>query len=415
MMELKAGYKQTEVGVIPSDWETKTIEEIAEVKSGKRLPLGKSLIDSETYHPYIRVTDMYFGGVTINNIKFVPDEVFPLIKNYRIYVDDIFISVAGSLGIVGRIPEALDGANLTENANRLTNISCDIDFLLNILMSSSIQNKIDAEKTLGAQPKLALTRIRNFYIPLPPTKTEQTAIATALNDTDQLITQLEQLIAKKRNIKQGVMQALLKPKADWDTKKLGWIGSFKGGNGFPTKAQGEKNQQVPFYKVSDMNLLGNEIFMTNSNNWISEKIVNDIGAHCFPSNTIVFAKIGAAIFLERKKILSMVSCIDNNMMGFVVDIHTNDLRFIYFLFHSMKISLYANTTALPSINGKDLSDIDVKVPKKPEQTQIAQILTNMDTELQALEQKLAKYRMLKQGMMQTLLTGKTRLVKPNLN
>ncbi|NOS88414.1 MAG: restriction endonuclease subunit S [Methylococcaceae bacterium] len=409
MMELKAGYKQTEVGVIPSDWFAKKISSFAEICTGNTPPTN----DLNNYgHDYLFVTPADLGTEkTIRNTqKKLSSKGFNISRKYPKNTI-LFTCIGSTIGKCGISDKELT-SNQQINAI-FPNDFFDSDYLYYFLNLFSDRIKKMAGET--AVPIINKTDFGEISITFPPTKTEQTAIATALNDADQLITQLEQLIAKKRNIKQGVMQALLKPKADWDTKKLGWIGSFKGGNGFPTKAQGEKNQQVPFYKVSDMNLLGNEIFMTNSNNWISEKIVNDIGAHCFPSNTIVFAKIGAAIFLERKKILSMVSCIDNNMMGFVVDIHTNDLRFIYFLFHSMKISLYANTTALPSINGKDLSDIDVKVPKKPEQTQIAQILTNMDTELQALEQKLAKYRMLKQGMMQTLLTGKTRLVKPNSN
>jgi type I restriction enzyme S subunit len=208
-MKLKAGYRQTEVGVIPEDWNVKTIDEVGFVTSGKRLPLGSSLTENETSHPYIRVTDMRPGTVSLSDIKFVPDHVYPAIKRYRIFREDIFISVAGSLGIVGKIPDELDGANLTENADRITNISCSRDYLLHVLMSPLIQNTIESLQTVGAQPKLALTRIRKFSIPLPPTKAEQESIAEALSDADALIEFLEQLITKKRHIKQGAMQELL--------------------------------------------------------------------------------------------------------------------------------------------------------------------------------------------------------------
>ena len=191
------------------DWEQKIIDDIADVKSGKRLPLGNSLLDTKTKHPYIRVADMYNGGVSLNEIKYVPESVFPAIKNYRIFKDDIFISVAGTLGICGKIPIELDGANLTENANRLTNIKCDRDYLLYVLLSDTIQSKIEAERTLGAQPKLALTRIRNFLIHLPPTIEEQTRIATILSDMDAKIETLEKKLAKYKQLKQGLMQNLL--------------------------------------------------------------------------------------------------------------------------------------------------------------------------------------------------------------
>jgi type I restriction enzyme S subunit len=148
------------------------------------------------------------GGISLKDIKYVPKEVFPSIKNYRIFKNDIYISVAGTLGLVGRIPEVLDGANLTENANKITNIKCNVDYLHIILKSDLIQNKIDAERTLGAQPKLALIRIRNFEIPLPPLG-EQTHIATILSDMDSEIEALEKKRAKYQLLKQGLMQNLL--------------------------------------------------------------------------------------------------------------------------------------------------------------------------------------------------------------
>lgn len=212
--QIKQGAMQTllnpyENGHLKGGWVVKTVDEIAEVKSGKRLPKGKLLLHKETDHPYIRVTDMYFGGVHLNEIMYIPDETYSAIKNYRIFKKDIFISVAGTLGIVGKIPDELDGANLTENANRFTNIQCDQEYLLFVLSSPLIQDIIDSEKTLGAQPKLALMRIRNFKIPLPIDKTEQTRIATILTDIDNEITSLETKLTKAKTIKQGMMQNLL--------------------------------------------------------------------------------------------------------------------------------------------------------------------------------------------------------------
>jgi type I restriction enzyme S subunit len=194
-MELKPGYKQTEMGVMPEEWEVKAIDQIGFVTSGKRLPLGSSLVEYPTPHPYVRVTDMRPGTVSLAEIKFVPANVFPAIKRYRIYCDDIFISVAGSLGIVGKVPKELDGANLTENADRITKITCSQDFLLHVLMSPLIQNTIDSLQTVGAQPKLALTRIRKFAIP-HPSLPEQRAIATALSDVDGLLGGLDRLLPR---------------------------------------------------------------------------------------------------------------------------------------------------------------------------------------------------------------------------
>lgn len=212
--QIKQGAMQTllspyENGRLKEGWVVKEVDEIAEVRSGKRLPLGNFLTHKETNHPYIRVTDMYYGGIRLNELMYVPNDIYPLIRNYRIFKEDIFISVAGTLGIVGKIPCELDGANLTENANRFTNIQCDRDYLLFVLSSPLIQNVIESEKTLGAQPKLALTRIRKFKIPLPIDNQEQTRIATILSGMDTEIAALEAKLAKYRHIKQGMMQNLL--------------------------------------------------------------------------------------------------------------------------------------------------------------------------------------------------------------
>ena len=102
--EIKKGYKETKLGWIPEEWEIKTLGSVSDIKGGKRLPKGESLIDIRTDHPYIRVADMHWGGVSIKNIRYVPDEVFPQIKSYTISSDDLFITVAGTLGVIGKIP-----------------------------------------------------------------------------------------------------------------------------------------------------------------------------------------------------------------------------------------------------------------------------------------------------------------------
>lgn len=203
------GYKQSELGDIPEDWDVKVLSEIANVKGGKRLPKGSSLVKTPTNHPYIRVADMFVGGVDISDLCYVPNEIAPTIKNYRIFEGELFISVAGSLGIVGQIGKDLDGANLTENADRICNINADSSFILYSLSSKRIQDEIAAQSTVGAQPKLALGRIESFLIPLPENIQEQTAIATILSDMDTDIQTLQQRLSKTRQIKQGMMQELL--------------------------------------------------------------------------------------------------------------------------------------------------------------------------------------------------------------
>lgn len=190
------------------EWDWCPLDTVCEVKGGKRLPKGQSLKTIPNRHPYIRVADMYMGGVCLDNILYVPEEVAPTIKNYTIGQNDLFITVAGTLGIVGEIPSLLNGANLTENADKLTNISCNRKYLLYVLKSPIIQRYVDAESTQNAQPKLALTRIRRFKIPLPSTD-EQQKIASALTNADNEIDLLKQQLADLKQEKKALMQQLL--------------------------------------------------------------------------------------------------------------------------------------------------------------------------------------------------------------
>lgn len=196
---------------------------------------------------------------------------------------------------------------------------------------------------------------------------------------------------------------------DWDALPAREIGFFKGGSGFPLKAQGETHGDYPFFKVSDMNNEGNETFMMVGNHYISENTRKQLGATAFPENSIVFAKVGAAIFLERKKILGQPSCIDNNMTAFVLDNSRADVRYMHSLLLSKKLGALVATTALPALNGKQLGEMPLAVPPLPEQRAIATALSNVDALLDGLDRLIAKKRDLKQAAMQQLLTGKTRL------
>ena len=206
---MSPGYKRTEIGVIPEDWDHVRVCDVASVRGGKRLPSGFFPVETPTPHPYVRVTDMYPGGVDPSEIKYVPEHAFPAIRNYRIYSEDIFISVAGTLGIVGVVPPELSGANLTENPDRITDIQCERDYLKYCLMSRPIQQTIESIRTVGAQPKLALGRIAQFGLAIPRDTGEQRSIAETLSDVDGLLAALEVLIAKKRAIRQAAMQQLL--------------------------------------------------------------------------------------------------------------------------------------------------------------------------------------------------------------
>lgn len=194
------------------------------------------------------------------------------------------------------------------------------------------------------------------------------------------------------------------------TWTAGELGTFRGGSTFSPRFQGQKSGELPFFKVSDMNTPGNEVFMRRANNYISESQRRMMGAVRMPAGAIVFAKVGAAVFLERKRILNQDSCIDNNMSAFVVDDRRLDVRFAHYLLTTVKMSSLVATTALPSLNNGQLRSIPLRVPDDlDEQRAIVAVLAEADELVSTLERVIAKKRSLRTGTMQQLLTGRSRL------
>ena len=153
---------------IPENWCWCRLGTIAAVLGGKRIPASRKLTECNTGHVYIRVSDMTDGGVSTDRLLYVPEDIYPSISRYIINKTDVFITVAGTIGRVGKIPDELDGANLTENADRLVLAGVNQDWLIKVLQSGLIQEQIAAATTQVGQPKLAIARIERFLIPLPP-------------------------------------------------------------------------------------------------------------------------------------------------------------------------------------------------------------------------------------------------------
>ncbi len=171
---------------IPSTWKWIRLGNVVSVLGGKRIPAGRKLTTDDTGHKYIRVSEMKDRTVITSNLLFVPEDVYHSISRYIIKKEDVYITVAGSIGRVGKIPEEIDGANLTENADRLVFTNLDQDWLIYCLSSSVVQKQIEMLTTQVAQPKLAIKRIQAFIIPLPPLE-EQKRIAEKIEEIMPLI------------------------------------------------------------------------------------------------------------------------------------------------------------------------------------------------------------------------------------
>lgn len=162
---------------IPESWKWVKLGNILSVCGGKRIPAGRKPTDKDTGYIYIRVSDMKNGTVMTDNLLFVPEDIYGSISRYIINKEDVYITVAGTIGRVGKIPPELDGANLTENADRLVFSNISQDWLIQALDSPLIKEQIAEATTKVGQPKLAIKRIQELHIPLPPLSEQKRIVA----------------------------------------------------------------------------------------------------------------------------------------------------------------------------------------------------------------------------------------------
>ena len=169
---------------LPENWRWTRLNALLSVKGGKRIPKGSSFSKNITKHIYIRVSDMKNNTITKQDIKYISDDVFEKIKNYTISKKDLYLTIAGTIGKVGIVPDFFDNMNLTENAVKLTNIEpIEKKYLMYCINSDFVQSQFTDKTTQVAQPKLAIKRIETTLIPLPP-----------LEEQKRMVFQLQQLL-----------------------------------------------------------------------------------------------------------------------------------------------------------------------------------------------------------------------------
>ena len=201
--------KEEEPYKLPNNWVWTRLGDIVDVKGGKRIPKGEEFSKEKTKNIYLRVTDFKNRGIDFENLKFISDEIAEKINNYRISSKDIYLSIAGTIGKVGIIPQKIDNSFLTENACKLTNINnIDQKFLLNLLESSLIKKEIKTSITSSGQPKLAIFRIENFPIPLPPLE-EQKRIVEKLDSLFEKIQKIKEIIEEVKEKTTSRREAIL--------------------------------------------------------------------------------------------------------------------------------------------------------------------------------------------------------------
>ena len=213
---------------IPDSWKWMQLGKIVTIRGGKRIPAGLSATTEDTGHIYIRVSDMQNGTILDNDLHFISESIFNVIKNYIISKDDVYITVAGTIGRVGLVPEKFHNMNLTENADRLTPYFVNKEYLYRVLSSEPIQAQIREKTKKVGQPKLAIERLSELLLPLPPIE-EQQRIVEKLNqilplideygkEEDELITLCQKFPEEmKKSVLQAAMQGKLTKQLETDS------------------------------------------------------------------------------------------------------------------------------------------------------------------------------------------------------
>ncbi|NQU24699.1 MAG: restriction endonuclease subunit S [Candidatus Nealsonbacteria bacterium] len=421
----------------PKDWRTTQVSAIASVRGGKRLPAGEEFADGETPFPYLRVTDMVNGTIDDSNIAFVKPEIQPFIRQYKISCNDLYATIAGTLGQFGRIPPKFDDAQLTENAVKITDIdrsTIDLDFLCYFLRSDSVSAQVSIATGIGAGvPKLPLYQVERLRIAFPNNLPQQRKIAAILTTVDNLIEKTEALIAKYQAVKQGMMHDLftrgidqhghLRPPYDeapelYKQSELGWIPKEWDEPTFddvtPLDAPicygivqpGEHDEKgIPV--VAIYNLKTDFTGLHRSSPSIESKYVR--------------SRIrGGDVLLSVKGTTGRVDIVPDWFEGNISrdiarirptrDVVAEYLRQMLACPHfqrHLETAIVGTTRAELSIGV--LRRLALILPPEDEQGRIATAFESADSRLRSEHTHLGKLRCLKTGLMQDLLTGKVRV------
>lgn len=409
-MEVKRGYKHTEAGVIPEDWDVRPLASAVVFLDGRRRPV------KDVDRAKMRGSIPYYGASGI--VDYVNDHLFD---------DDLILLGEDGENILSRncrLAFRISGKAWVNNHAHVLKPNADISigFLADYLESLNYEHC----NTGTAQPKLNKQTCNSIPIALPPTKAEQEAIAGALSDADALIESLEQLVGKKRLIKQGAMQELLTGKkrlpgfsGKWETYRFDQLFTTLR-NASNSRSELSETGEVAYVHYGDIHVHPTAFVNPLSlRSYIPE--TKSRGVPRLVDGDLLMADASE----DTAAIGKAVEIIGLNGADAIAGLHTMALRgqkalladgFKGYIQYMPEVRAavvrLATGVSVYGITKSGAKAIEVTIPKPPEQMAIAATLTDMDTEVVALAMKVAKARQLKQGLMQELLIGKTRLVKP---
>lgn len=395
---------------VPENWVWVRLGSLADVKGGKRLPKGTTFSENITKHPYIRVTDFNAIGVSLEGLKYIDEDVYEKISRYTISSDDIYVSIAGSIGKVGIIPSCIDGANLTENAAKITNIKgINQKYLCLFLKSEFAQYQMQSATIATTQAKLALFRIESLTFPLPP-----------LSEQQRIVERIEELFAKLDEAKErlqevadsfAVRKAAILHKAftgeltkqwrlengvsdeSWEEKKLSEI------------TENQDSKRIPLSKSQRDNM--NRIY----DYYGASGIIDKVDDYIFEGKKLLIGEDGANLVTRSKNIAFIADgkyWVNNH--AHILDVKdTVLLMYLCNYINNMDLIPYVTGSAQPKLTQAKMNNIKIFLPTLPEQHEIVRLIDDLVAReraaQQATEQALASIDLMKKSILARAFRG----------
>ena len=395
---------------VPENWVWVRLGSLADVKGGKRLPKGTTFSENITKHPYIRVTDFNAIGVSLEGLKYIDEDVYEKISRYTISSDDIYVSIAGSIGKVGIIPSCIDGANLTENAAKITNIKgINQKYLCLFLKSEFAQYQMQSATIATTQAKLALFRIESLTFPLPP-----------LSEQQRIVERIEELFAKLDEAKErlqevadsfAVRKAAILHKAftgeltqqwrrengvrdeSWEEKKLSEI------------TENQDSKRIPLSKSQRDNM--NRIY----DYYGASGIIDKVDDYIFEGKKLLIGEDGANLVTRSKDIAFIADgkyWVNNH--AHILDVKdTVLLMYLCNYINNMDLIPYVTGSAQPKLTQAKMNNIKIFLPTLPEQHEIVRLIDDLlareRSAQQATEQALASIDLMKKSILARAFRG----------
>lgn len=411
-MDLRPGYKQTEIGVLPEDWEVTPLGDIADISSGGT-PARKIAEYWNGNIPWV-TTAQVDGNIIDGANEFISELGLSRSAARLLPPKTLLIAMYGQGKTRGKT--AMLGIEATTNqacAAIQLKPSVNSDFVFRYLVER--YDYIRSLSNSGNQENLSLKLVASIKTVLPPLS-EQEEISAALSDIDSSLAILARLVAKKRDVRTGVMHRLLAGgtrlagfSTPWQKKRLGDLGVFLKGAG--VKRDDALSGHLPCVRYGEIYTTHHNV-IRNFSSYISQDVAD--GAKRIQFGDLLFAGSGETK-AEIGKCVALAQDVEAYAGGDIIILRpkSGNPVFLGWLLNTPQVvrqkANFGQGDAVVHISASALASIEVSLPDLDEQDAIAKVITDMDAEITALEARLEKTRALKQGMMQALLTGRVRL------